>query len=234
MKALHTVARWLAGASLLLAQAGHAQGLSAVLAGGKPSPSVVVTEQVRAELLAHAPQGIGPGRKVWLGLQISHQSEWHTYWKNPGDSGLPTTLKWTLPAGVQAGEIAWPTPKKFPLGDLANYGYEAVVLLPVPIQIGQDWAGESLQVQLQANWLVCRRECIPQEGQFALQLLTQILVFLIIDEQIRVAGHPELKEMLHLHAMEQLLAEGMNDRGQKHEIVRAAAGFVLWHLNDAR
>ena len=70
---------------------------------------VVKTEQVRAELVAHAPQGIAPGQPVWLGLAIEHQPHWHTYWKNPGDSGLPTTLQWELPAGVKAGEVEWPT-----------------------------------------------------------------------------------------------------------------------------
>ena len=82
--------------------------------------AVSQTEQVRSELMAHAPQGVGPGRTVWVGLQLSHAPEWHTYWKNPGDSGLPTELRWTLPAGVVAGDIAWPTPRKFPLGNLAN------------------------------------------------------------------------------------------------------------------
>ena len=85
---------------------------------------VVTTGEVRAELVAHAPDGVGPGKPVWLGLKIEHQPHWHTYWKNPGDSGLPTTLTWQLPAAVRAGDIAWPTPQKLPVGPLMNYGYE--------------------------------------------------------------------------------------------------------------
>lgn len=73
--------------------------------------ALVTTEQVRAELLAWAPEGVEAGKPVWLGLQLTHQPEWHTYWKNSGDSGLPTQLAWQLPAGITAGEIAWPTPK---------------------------------------------------------------------------------------------------------------------------
>jgi DsbC/DsbD-like thiol-disulfide interchange protein len=76
--------------------------------------AVVDTGQVRAELLAHAPEGAAPGQTVWLGLLLDHAPKWHTYWKNPGDSGLPTELQWTLPAGVTAGPIQWPTPTKFP------------------------------------------------------------------------------------------------------------------------
>jgi DsbC/DsbD-like thiol-disulfide interchange protein len=61
--------------------------------------AVVKTDEVRAELVAHAPEGVSAGKPVWLGLAIDHAPHWHTYWKNPGDSGLPTTLTWQLPAG---------------------------------------------------------------------------------------------------------------------------------------
>ncbi|NDP63825.1 thioredoxin family protein [Polaromonas sp.] len=131
---------------------------------------VVTTEQVRAELLAWAPEGVEAGKPVWLGLQLTHQPEWHTYWKNSGDSGLPTMLEWQLPAGITAGEIAWPTPKKIPIGTLANYGYERTVLLPVPLTIATGFNAPQLDVKLKASWLVCRKECIPQEGEFSLSL----------------------------------------------------------------
>nr|WP_155820336.1 thioredoxin family protein [Limnohabitans sp. Rim47] len=145
-------------------------GVSALL---PKASNVVVTDQVRAELLVHAPQGIQAGQTFWLGLQIQHQPHWHTYWQNPGDSGLPTRLQWQLPAGLQAGEIAWPLPKKIPIGTLANYGYEGKLLLAVPVTVSADFQFPTqgqLPIQLQAEWLVCRQECIPQEGQFALNL----------------------------------------------------------------
>ena len=135
--------------------------------------NVVKTERVSAELMAHAPDGIGPGKQVWLGLQLAHAPEWHTYWMNPGDSGLPTSLQWTLPGGVTAGDIAWPVPKKIPIGHLANYGYEGTVLLPVPLTIAPDFKPSitgDLPVKLKVSWLVCRQECIPEDGEFALSV----------------------------------------------------------------
>ena len=135
--------------------------------------AVVTTGEVRAELVAHAPQGVAPGREVWLGLKVVHQPHWHTYWKNPGDSGLPTTLVWTLPAGVTAGEIAWPTPKKLPVGPLVNYGYEDTLLLPVPLRVDAGFTGTALDVRLTAQWLVCKEVCIPQQGDFALSVPVQ-------------------------------------------------------------
>ena len=145
-------------------------GTSALLGSAS---QVVNTDQVRAELLVHAPEGIRAGQTFWLGLQIEHQPHWHTYWQNPGDSGLPTRVQWQLPAGLQAGEIAWPLPKKIPIGTLANYGYEGRLLLTVPVTVGADFrfpASGPLALGLQAEWLVCRQECIPQEGRFSLKL----------------------------------------------------------------
>jgi thiol:disulfide interchange protein DsbD len=152
------------------ASSASVSGTAALLGGDS---HVVNTEQVRAELLVHAPEGIRAGQTFWLGLQIEHQPDWHTYWQNPGDSGLPTRLQWQLPAGLQAGDIAWPLPQKFPIGTLANYGYEGRLLLSVPVTVGADFRFPStgpLALVLQADWLVCRKECIPQEGRFSLNL----------------------------------------------------------------
>jgi thiol:disulfide interchange protein/DsbC/DsbD-like thiol-disulfide interchange protein len=144
---------------------------------GSGNNAVVQTDQIRAELVAHAPQGLTPGAPVWVGLLLKHQPHWHTYWKNPGDSGLPTTLTWTLPAGLQAGDIAWPTPQKIRIDTLVNLGYEGEVLLPVPVTVAPDFKPgpltKDLTVQLSAMWLVCREECIPQEGQFTLRIPVQ-------------------------------------------------------------
>lgn len=134
---------------------------------------VVKTEQVRAELMVHAPNGVIPGQPVWAGLQIQHTPNWHTYWKNPGDAGLATSFTWKLPDGVQAGDIAWPTPRKFPLGNLANYGYTDTVLLPVPLTVSPSFQGNTLNIALHANWLVCHKECLPQEGDFSISIPAQ-------------------------------------------------------------
>ncbi len=164
-----TVARRLrriAGLALMVPLLAGAQSLLTHLAG----TTVTQTDQVRAELLAHAPEGAAPGKPVMLGLQLTHTPEWHTYWKNAGDSGLPTELQWTLPPGVTAGPIEWPTPRKFPLGPLANYGYSGTVLLPVTLTVDPSFKGKDIEVQLYAAWLACRKECIPEEGNFTLRL----------------------------------------------------------------
>ena len=145
-------------------------GLIALPPGAAAAGNVVQTEQVRAELVAHAPAGIAPGKTLWLGLRLEHIPHWHTYWKNAGDSGLPTTMSWTLPAGAAAGAIDWPAPRRLPIGPLLNFGYEGTVLLPVPVTISSAIDGVAMHVKLDADWLVCKIECIPQYGTFELDV----------------------------------------------------------------
>ncbi len=141
-------------------------------AAAAPGPTVT-TPQVQAELVAHAPDGLAAGKPVLLGLAIQHQPHWHTYWKNPGDSGLPTTFEWKLPAGVSAGDIQWPTPKKLPIGPLLNYGYEDKLLLPVALTLPAGFSADRLDVALHAEWLVCKEVCIPESGDFAISIPAQ-------------------------------------------------------------
>ncbi|MCE2657691.1 MAG: hypothetical protein LW854_05500, partial [Rubrivivax sp.] len=91
------------GSSLALATVQLTANPSATAAPGAAS-AVVQTDQARAELVAQAPGGVAPGQPIWLGLKIEHAPHWHTYWRNPGDSGLPTTLQFELPAGFSVGE----------------------------------------------------------------------------------------------------------------------------------
>ena len=148
--------------------------LSSACAFAQTSPSAVVTTpQVRAELMAYAPQGVQAGQALWVGLQIKHQPGWHTYWQNPGDSGLATQLSWQLPPGMKAEELLWPIPRMIPVGNMVNHGFEDTVLLAVPVQISKSYQIVNNEIQLQADWLVCKQECIPQSGQFVLKLPAQ-------------------------------------------------------------
>ena len=173
MTALQRFSRFLV-ASLLIAIGTVSITTFAQIVSDTAITNVVTTPRVRAELMAQAPDGVVPGQSVWVGLQLTHRPGWHTYWRNAGDSGLPTQLQWTLPAGVTAGDIAWPVPQKIRIGTLANYGYEGTVLLPVPLTIAPDFKpplfANNLEVRLKASWLVCRTECIPEDGSFVLKI----------------------------------------------------------------
>ena len=108
---------WIAALSLLLGVAGGSYA------------KAVQTEHVEAELVA-ARTAAEPGSPLRIGLRLKMDEHWHTYWRNPGDTGLPTTIQWQLPAGFQAGDIEWPAPQRIDVGPFANYGYEGEVVLP--------------------------------------------------------------------------------------------------------
>jgi thiol:disulfide interchange protein/DsbC/DsbD-like thiol-disulfide interchange protein len=131
---------------------------------------VVQTENVRAELVSEVAT-VKPGEPFWVGLHQTIRPKWHTYWRNPGDSGMPTTLAWTLPLGAGASEIVWPLPERFRLGPVINYGYHNDVLLPVQITPPATLQpGETFTFAADATWLVCEEVCIPEEGRVTLTL----------------------------------------------------------------
>jgi len=106
------------------------------------------------------------GQPFHAGLRFQLTPGWHTYWQNPGDAGIPADIAWTLPPGAAAGPIAWPVPVRQAEGPLMTFAYTGEVLLPVTITAG---AGP-LSVRAHASWLVCERICVPEEGDFRLDL----------------------------------------------------------------
>ena len=144
--------------------------LLALLAAGPAfGQAVVQTDNVRAELLADV-AAVKPGEPFWVGLRQTIRPKWHTYWKNPGESGLPTEIKWTLPPGVKADPIVWPTPHRFDIGGVINYGFQDEAVLLVRITPPADLGAGPLKLAAEANWLVCEDVCIPEDGKFELAL----------------------------------------------------------------
>ena len=137
------------------------------LAQGGPQRS----ERIEAELVSMSRWAAPSGTAV-VAIRQDIQPGWHTYWRNPGDSGGATTLNWTLPTGVRAGEIVWPLPERQRLQGLVNYGYEGKVYLPVPIEVPADARpGSTLPLTVKALFLVCSDEmCVPDELTLKLDL----------------------------------------------------------------
>ncbi len=130
----------------------------------------VKTDHVTAELVAER-SAVAPGGSLQIGLRLLHIPKWHTYWRNPGDSGLPTRIEWQLPAGAGMGDIEWPAPKRLPIGPLVNYGYEGELLLPMRFTAPADARpGSELKLRAQADWLVCHDVCIPESATLELRL----------------------------------------------------------------
>ncbi len=138
----------------------------------KPAPVAgpVRAQHLTVELLP-LHDSIQPGGNDLIGLHFTLDKGWHVYWINAGDSGEPPTIKWTLPAGITAGAMQFPAPRRLPLGPLMDFGYEDEVLFPITLS-----ADSTLKVPSTAslgahvNWLVCREVCIPGKADLALPL----------------------------------------------------------------
>ena len=104
------------------------------------------------------------GETIWAGLEMKMPLHWHTYWRNGGDSGSPTTIQWTLPKGVEAGEIQWPIPEKLisKIGDvtLITYVYNDKIVLPIPLKLAADLPLGSLQLAAKVKWQECDELCV--------------------------------------------------------------------------
>ena len=85
------------------------------------SGNVAASDNVKAHLVSEV-SSVAAGQSFWVALEFNIRDGWHTYWRNPGDSGQATSIKWQLPPGFTAGDIVWPTPHRFELPPLVNYG----------------------------------------------------------------------------------------------------------------
>lgn len=113
--------------------------------------------------IAKASLSVEAGAESFAAVTFTMPEHWHIYWRNPGDSGLATSLTFEqLPEGTSAGDILWPTPERLNIGGIINYGYSNEVTLLVPISGAS--AVTAGDVRVKANWLVCKDICIPESA----------------------------------------------------------------------
>ncbi len=145
--------RWLTALVLLLAW---------------PRVAIAAAPPVRAELVSDA-SVVTRGGQCWLAIHLTMAPGYHTYWTNSGDSGLPTTVDWTLPEGVQVDALQWPYPERLTQGGEVDYVYTGDVYILARLHVPPGWPeGKVLPLHARVRWLVCRNECA--EGGAALDL----------------------------------------------------------------
>jgi len=134
------------------------------------SGNIVATDNVKARIVSEV-SAIAPGQVFEVALELDIRDGWHTYWRNPGDSGEATTLKWQLLPGFTAGAIVWATPHRFEVPPLVNYGYAKHAMHLVQITAPKDLKpGAPVTLSAKASWLVCSDVCIPESAELHLKL----------------------------------------------------------------
>ena len=141
--------------------------LTALTAGAafNPGPS-----HVKADLIPES-KAIAPGQPFWVALRMDVEKGWHIYWKNPGDSGEPVKVKWTLPDGFQAGELRFPYPQLIVVPPVYTYGHEGTVVFLIKMTPPATLkAGQTVSLAAKVKWLQCQVECIPGQANLTLKL----------------------------------------------------------------
>ncbi len=142
-------------ASCLCSRAVAADGLSTDWSMGK---------QASVRLIADR----GADGALRLGLQFRLQPGWKTYWRSPGDAGLPATIDWSGSQNVAVAGIDWPAPARYSLQGFESFGYEDELILPMTAQVTRP--GVAVHLAALVDYLVCRQVCLPNEARLSLDL----------------------------------------------------------------
>lgn len=125
--------------------------------------------QVASASLVAEQDSFVPGEPFFVALHLSMPEGWHTYWQNPGDSGLPASINWSVPNAFTTGNIHWPVPERIEWQGIVNYGYSNDVYLLVPVTAPENFEGDAL-LTAHATWLVCKDICIPESADVSIRL----------------------------------------------------------------
>ena len=132
------------------------------------SAEIVDTGHARISLIKDHSDFV-PGTSINIGLKVSMDKGWHTYWRNPGDSGGPIEIDWNLPKGFSVSDIKWPLPEKIEYPPLMTYGYEDFVIYPMVLSIPANYSDDYFEMS--ADILICADVCIPESGKISSNLL---------------------------------------------------------------
>lgn len=158
---------------------------------------------VQVELLQEETT-VQAGRPFWVAVQVHIEDGWHSYWKNPGDAGMATSIEWDLPPGFQTSPLIWPTPLRFSVDDMIGFGYEGDITFLVQVMPSNTLAQEPVKLAATVKWLVCSDStCIPGESE--------------VSTSITMASSPPQLDQKHTN----LFAEARSKLPNKHVGARA-------------
>ncbi len=144
--------------------------LTLIAAAANAAPSAQL-DRSRIELIAETTTPAA-GKTLTLGIVITPNEGWHSYWQNPGDSGVETRADWTLPGGAAATPLRYPVPERFVVAGLTSFVYGHATTLLADIMVPATMKpGTTFPISVKVNWLVCDPSlCVPQAATLDLAL----------------------------------------------------------------
>ena len=137
--------------------------------GAVAAPSEVRSTGVALRLLADHEQ-VARGSTFTVGLSLRHDADYHTYWRSPGLVGLPTSIEWNLPEGINAGPLLWPGPELSSMAQITVWGYERDVVLLTEVRVAPDFAGEVIPLRGKVSWMACAKGCFPGWSELLIEI----------------------------------------------------------------
>ncbi|MFH1159167.1 MAG: protein-disulfide reductase DsbD domain-containing protein [Pseudomonadota bacterium] len=113
-------------------------------------------------------EGVGRLKTVPVGIEVRLDPGWKTYWRTPGEAGLAPVFDWTDSENVRDVKIRWPSPTRFIVSDIDNYGYESEVTFPAAVT--PSVSGDPVILRLRMALLICNEICIPETFRLSLQI----------------------------------------------------------------
>lgn len=143
--------------------------LAALFAPPALAASTAALDHTRVALVSEV-AAPAPGQRFTVGIVMTPEAGWHTYWQNPGDTGMPTAARWTLPAGAAASELRYPVPETYVVSGLMNHVYSGKAVLLADVTVPQGASG-AFPLKLRLDWLVCDDKiCVPEGADLELPL----------------------------------------------------------------
>ncbi len=167
MRALRTKARAV-NVLAAIALAALATLLAPALAAARAGASAWISSEQSQIRLISASAAVGDGRTLRLGVHVRLEPGWKTYWRSPGDAGLPPRFDWSGSVNVARAEVGWPAPKRFTLFGLDSFVYGDEVVYPITVTLARP--GQAVSFRLKADYAVCKNICVPYQAVLALDV----------------------------------------------------------------
>lgn len=170
----------------------------------------------------------------YIAISLKNKKKWHTYWKNPGDAGLPPSFTLIFDGETKKLDLAeWPAPKRYiEAGNIWAYGYSGTNTWFAPIESSFYNKLVGKEATLQGKWLVCKDICIPGEDEIQLNFSEQGIVstpnyFKISARDIREAFDNLPKDMQRPEGVDFYLSQTSEDSGSQLAVYYSAPKGIV-------
>lgn len=115
---------------------------------------------------------VASGESTWLAIGIEPKKGWHTYWTNPGDAGLATTVEWNLPKGLSINDTLWQIPEIIETDNIISYGFHRKHYIFYKLVFPDNLENQNCEISATVKWLACKEKCLPGKDTVKLQIYT--------------------------------------------------------------